>query len=92
MEFKKLAQEWLLQEMGDLSLPDIRRVLHDFVAQDGVIDEQVERRPEYCHYEFHYDLRVTIDHRRVYFETVLICDDPGDPDDPIILVVNVHDV
>jgi hypothetical protein len=92
VEFKKLAQEWLLQELSGLSLDDIRRELHDFVDQGGVIDEQVERRPEYLHYQFHFDLRVTIGHRRVYFETVLICDDPADPDDPLIIVVSVHDV
>jgi hypothetical protein len=76
----------------DYSLRDIRRLLHDFVDQGGEIDEQVERRPEYTHYEFHYDLRVPIGGRRIFFETVLMCDAAAHPDDPQIIVVSVHDV
>jgi hypothetical protein len=32
------------------------------------------------------------DDRFIYFETVLKCKKPDDPDSPIIVVVNVHDV
>jgi hypothetical protein len=92
VEFKKRAEEWLVRELAELSLRAIRGALHDYVEHGGVIDEQVEQRPEYTHYEFHYDLRVTIGDRRIYFETILTCEDAGDPDDPAIIVVNVHDV
>jgi hypothetical protein len=92
VEFKKIAESWVVRELADCSLRDIRRVLFEFVDQGGVIDEQPERRSEYTHYEFHYDLRVRIGGRAIYFETVLMCDDPNDPDDPIIIVVSVHDV
>ena len=66
--------------------------MFDFVAAGGKIDEQVETRPEYVADEFHYDLRVNIDGRMIYFETLLRCMKPDDPDDPRIEVVNVHDV
>jgi hypothetical protein len=92
VEFKNLAQEWLIQELPEFSLDQIRQTLHSFVDEGGVIDEQVERRLEFTQYEFHYDLRVNIGNRLVYFETVLMCDEPDDPDDPVVVVVNVHDV
>jgi hypothetical protein len=92
LEFKKVAQRWLLDELPDWSLRDIRKEMHKFVEDGGLVDEQVERRPEYSHYEFHYDLRFKIAERAIYFETVLIVEDADDPDDPIVLVVSVHDV
>jgi hypothetical protein len=92
INFKKLAQEWLARELPNYTLPDLCQTLHGFVDQGGTIDEVVERRPEYTHYEFHYDLRVKIGNRWVYFETVLLCEDADDPDEPTILVVNIHDV
>jgi hypothetical protein len=88
----KAIQQWLVRELVDYPLREIRRELHDYVDQGGAIDEQRERRPEYVDYEFHYDLRVKIGARRVYFETVLMCDDADDPNDPKILVVSLHDV
>src|SRR5579862_7813484 len=90
--FKKIAEQWLRTEFPDLPLIDVRRELHEFVENGGEIDEQVEKRPEYAHCEFHFDLRLKIGNRRLYFETVLQCDDFDDPDDPTIVVVNVHDV
>lgn len=92
VNFSPRAQEWLASQFPDLSLRDIARELSGFVASGGEIDEQVERRPEYVAYEFHYDVRVQIAGRMIYFETVLLCEDASDPDDPQIEVVNVHDV
>ena len=46
---------------------------------------------QYTSFEFHYDLRVLIGGRLIYFETVLLCIDPNNPDDPRIEVVNIHD-
>ena len=92
VSIKPVAQEWLAREFSDYPLREIARELHRYVEAGGEIDEQKERRPEYVSYEFHYDLRVRIGQRVVYFETVLLCDDANDPDDPQILVVSVHDV
>jgi hypothetical protein len=92
VRFKPLAAEWLAKEFPDLTLLEVARELHRHVDEGGEIDEQKERRPEYVSYEFHFDLRVRIGGRYVYFETVLFCDDPDDPDDPTIKVVSVRDV
>jgi hypothetical protein len=92
VSFKPAAEEWLGRELSDYTLRDIARELRQHVESGGVIDEQKERRPEYVSYEIHYDLRVRIGDRVVYFETVLLCEDADDPDDPQILVVSVHDV
>lgn len=91
--FKKRAQQWLRDELSSYSADEIRRLLHEFVVNGGagVIDEQPETRREYVSYEFHYDLRVHIDNRLIYFESILLCDDPNDPDDPRIVVVSIHD-
>jgi hypothetical protein len=86
---KRRVEEWLRIELPRYSWRELHRELHEHVANGGKIDEQVETRPEYAHYEFHYDLRVKIGGRHLYFETVLFADDP---DDPTIVVVNVHDV
>jgi hypothetical protein len=90
--FKKRPQEWLGHELPEHTLRAICRILHEYVACSGAIDEQVETRPEYAHYGFHFDLRVLIGGRRVYFETVLEFEDASDEEDLTIVVVNVHDV
>ena len=90
--FKPLVEEWLANELPGLSLREVACELYQHVEGGGGIDEQPERRPEYAFYEFHFDLRVTIGGRRIYFETVLLCEDADDPDDPQIEVVSVHDV
>ena len=92
VRFRERVEAWLRTEVPQRSLFEIRRLLHEFVANGGAIDEQVERRPEYVSYEFHYDLRLIIDNRLVYFEMILHCDDPNDPDDPFLVVVSAHDV
>ena len=79
---KRRVEEWLRKELPEFPWRKVRRELYQFVENGGEIDEQVERRPEYTHYEFHYDLRVDLGGRQVYFETVLECKDPSDPDDP----------
>ena len=92
VQFKPIVEEWLANELPGYSLREVVRELHAHVEAGGAIDEQKERRPEYVSYEFHYDLRVKFGERRVYFETVLLCEDADDPDDPQIQVVSVRDV
>jgi hypothetical protein len=82
----------LRKELPEYSWREVRRELLRYVEAGGEIDEQSERRPDFAHYEFHYDMRVKIGGRHVYFETVLECENPDDPDDPKIVVVSVHDV
>jgi hypothetical protein len=66
--------------------------MHDYVLAGGEIDQQKETRPEWNMHDFHYDLRIPIADRLIYVETRLIYRDAQDPDDPIIHVVNIHDV
>jgi hypothetical protein len=91
--FQERAWSWLRANLPRaLSERDVARLLHQHVAAGGVIDEQVERRESWKDlYPFHYDLRVVIAGRRIYFETCLEYKNPDDPDDPRIRVVNAHD-
>jgi hypothetical protein len=95
VRFKERVQEWLRTELPEYTLREICCELHRYVESGGEIDEQEERRPEWDDHEFHFDLRVQIAGRGIYFETLLFCEDPedpDDPDDPFIEVVNIHDV
>ena len=92
VRLRPLAQDWLRSNLADFSMREIVRELFEFVERGGLIDEHVERRPEFVSFDFHYDLRMTIGGRVIYFETILICNDPNNPDDPFIEVVNIHDV
>ena len=96
VQFNPRAEKWLANEIPELAFLEIAGELYRYVEAGGEIDEQVEKRKlELAHdyaQEFRYDLRVPIGRRRIYFETILLCDDADDPDDPTIVVVNVHDV
>lgn len=88
---KRVALEWVHKELGNLSPRDLFKLLHRFVEQGGRVAEVRERRPEYQHHEFHYDLVVAIEDRDIYFETVLVLGEPRPPYDPRIEVVSIHD-
>jgi hypothetical protein len=90
--FKRIAADWLVRELGDPPLKDIAKELYLCVRDGGTIEEQKERRPEWDDHDFHFDLRVKIAGRLIYFETLLFCDDPDDPDDPYIKIVSIRDV
>ena len=65
--------------------------MHEYVASGGEIDEIVETREEWTDkYQFHYDLRMPIQNKTVYIETCLDYRIPFVPDEPWILVVNIH--
>ena len=92
VRLKKRPEQWLWGELPEYTLKEICRMLHEHVVNGGEIDEQKENRQEYAHRRFHYDLRVLIGGRRIYFETVLEFEDADDEDDLTIVVVNAHDV
>jgi len=91
--FEELAWTWLRTNLsGIYTRREIARLLHAHVVAGGEIDEVREAREHWRDlYPFHYDLRVVIAGRRIYFETCLDYRDPNDPDDPVIRVVNAHD-
>jgi len=93
IEFELTAESerWVREELGAIPFSEIRRLMHEHVAGGGTIDEVRETRPEWTdEYEFHYDLRVTINDVPTYIETRLMFEPPFVPDRPWILVVNLH--
>ena len=88
IEFKERPAEWLRVELAGYSLREIKRLLFEHVKQGGKIDEVVETREDYTSFQFHYDLRIPIEGRRIYFETILLCEDANDF---TIRVVSVKD-
>ena len=90
VSFRPRPEEDLAILLPNCTLLEIAHELHKYVETGGKVDEKKESRPEYVSYEYHFDLRVEIGGRLVYFETVLLCEDADDPDDPVIEVVSVH--
>jgi hypothetical protein len=84
---------FIRKELSGVSLDDIKRRMCEFILdEDGEIDEQPETRANWsAEFQFHHDLRLPIQDRRVYLETRLHCWIPFVPDDSWIEVVNIHD-
>ncbi|MEO8494170.1 MAG: hypothetical protein ABI614_03805 [Planctomycetota bacterium] len=89
-ELTETAYRWVKQELSNISLKEIGRLMHEYVEAGGEIDEVPETRPEWSDYEFHYDLRFTIQDTRVYIESRLNYQLPLVPDESSILVVSIH--
>lgn len=84
------AYRWVRTEVG-VELRELARLMNEFVVNGGEIDEQPETRPEWAdQYQYHYDLRFVVNATPIYVETRLNFCPPFKPDDPWILVVNVH--
>jgi hypothetical protein len=92
MTFTKDAMRWLHQKMPSWSTREIAKLLYEYVAAGGEIDQQPETRDYWkTLHDYHYDVRVLIAGQLIYFETRLSYRDPSDPDDPLIDVVNIHE-
>jgi hypothetical protein len=90
-ELTETAIQWVKREFPNTSLREIGRLMHEYVATGGEIDEVRETRPLWSgRYEYHHDLRFTVHGKRVYIETRLRYPLPFVPDDSSILVVNIH--
>ena len=90
-ELTQTAYEWIKREFDALTLKEIGRLMCEYVEAEGEIDEVPETRPEWSSdYEFHFDLRFTIQDKPVYVETRLRYKLPLKPDCSTILVVNIH--
>lgn len=82
------AQEWVRTELPNMTLKAVTELMYQHVDSGGEIDQVRETRDEWRNFHFHYDLRLTISDRRIYVETILLSEDP---DDPEIQVVNIHE-
>jgi hypothetical protein len=90
-ELTEEAHRWVRRELGDITVKEIGHLMYEHVAAGGEIDEVPESRPEWSDlYEFHHDLRLTIQNKPVYIETRLNYRLPVTPDESWVLVVNVH--
>jgi hypothetical protein len=90
-ELNEQAHRWIRKELDGLALREIGRLMYEHVLAGGVIDEVRETRPDWCDdYEFHHDLRLTIQGKAVYVETRLKYRVPVVADESWILVVNIH--
>ncbi len=85
------AEEAFKQLKLEVSERQFRQLLHEYVLGSGEIDEVRETRPEWSDWDYHYDLRLTINARKLYVETRLEYTNPNDSDDPQIILVNIHD-
>ena len=91
-ELTEQAHRWIRRELDRVTLKDIGRLMFEYVNAGGKIDEVPETRPEWSDvYEFHYDIRLTIQKKPIYIETRLHYRLPVVPDESWILVVNVHE-
>ncbi len=90
-DLNETAYKWLRTKLDGVTLKELSRLMWEFVESGGAIDEVPECRPEWRDdFEFHYDLRFNIEGQRVYVETRLRYRPPFQPDEPSILVVNIH--
>jgi len=89
-ELTETAHRWLRRELDGVTTKELSRLMHEYVEGGGEIDEVKETRPQWSQYEFHYDLRFSIQGKPTYVETRLIYEPPFEPNNSIILVVNVH--
>ena len=90
-ELTETAYEWIKRELNNISLKEIGRLMYEHVKAGGEIDEVCETRPEWSgEYEFHYDLRFTIQDKPIYIETRLNYKLPFKPDQSTLFVVNIH--
>src|SRR5438552_3587106 len=65
-ELTEQAQRWIERELGYVKHREIGRLMKEYVAAGGQIDEVRETRPEWSDYGFHYDLRFAINNKPVY--------------------------
>jgi hypothetical protein len=90
-DLNKQSHDWIQKNLRNIPLRELAHLMQQHVESGGVIDEVRETRPEWSgEHEYHYDLRLSVYGTRVYIETRLDFVPPFVPDDPSIMVVNVH--
>jgi len=89
IQWKPLPERWLGTNIPNVTAKLVHELMVKHAASDADIDQISETRPEYSHWRFHYDLRISILGRRVYIETRF--DQEQDDEDCTIWVVNIHD-
>ncbi len=87
VKWEQLPSNWVRTNLESQTIKEINRLMLNHVEHGEEIDQIREQRPEFAvQHEFHYDLRLKIDDRHVYLETVLDETITG----PEVIVVNAH--
>ena len=85
------APEGLRITLGRMAEQSLKEALYRFVClQNGEVDQVKEEREPWCKvWEYHYDLRPTVNGVKVYVETRLYPESSTSRQEPTILVVQV---
>ena len=88
---KTHATDGLRTTLEDMTEKEFKETLYRFVCEeDGEIDQvKEEREPWRNHWEWHYDLRPTINGIKPYVETRLYPESFSSRHDPMIQVVQI---
>ena len=86
--WKRSALDELQRLLPRMRYQRINQIVRMHIQHGGEIDQCRETRPEWRNTtEYHYDFRITIDHRKRYIECLLIDDAPSHPE---LFVVSFH--
>lgn len=86
--WKPIARQWVEQNLEGWTTRSVGEEMFRHFQAGGDIDQTRETRPEWSQHRYHYDLRIEIDGRLLYVETILVEDDP---EDSTVHVVSIHD-
>lgn len=86
VDWKRVAAEWVLKELG-ITTRAVEDAPYQHLVNGGEVSQVKETRPEYTFREYHYDFRIIIGSRSIYVETVLDKRRMG----LYVYVVSIHD-
>jgi hypothetical protein len=88
------AHGGLRTTLEGMTVAEFKEALYRFVChENGEIDQVKEEREGWCEqWEWHYDLRLTINGVKVYVETRLHPESFASREDPTVLVVQIKPV
>ncbi len=91
IELTGRASEELRTTLEGVTAKGFKEALYRFVCEAGNVPDQVkERREQWCmQWEYHYDLRPTINGLRIYVETRLYPESFSSDEEPIIHIVRI---
>lgn len=91
IELEGLAPERLRTTLEGVTVKYFKECLYRFACEaDGEIDQVKEERERWCkHWEWHYDLRPTINGIKLYVETRLDPESFSSHKEPVIRVVQI---
>src|SRR5437762_2414355 len=94
IELEGRAPEGLRTTLEGVTVKCFKEAICRYVCQDnGEVDQVKEERQPWCHHwEWHYDLRLTISGIKVYVETRLDPESFSNDKEPVVRVVQIKPV